>query len=194
MKKYIGFLIIVFLSSCVIHGQEKVIIHKKGEPLTKFKKGNYYKIPEEIERGKPFEGVWEYKNGNESFIIKITMEKTLIPKFEFYLDKLQLEFSYDKGNGQIISNKTRKDNSKIGNIIENNENKASFMSYDMVKKKGIDINLELLGENKVKMTLTNWPGGITIISPNDPKPKKDMTFSIPTGIILTKQNSNKITE
>ncbi|WP_306354086.1 DUF6705 family protein [Flavobacterium sp. '19STA2R22 D10 B1'] len=188
MKKYIGFLIIVFLSSCAIHGQEKVIIFKKGE-LLEFKKGNYYRAPDEIEKGKPFEGVWEYKNGNENLAIKIELKKTFFPKMGFYIDAYQLNYFYNKGDNNIITNSTIENNNKTGNILETDLRKMRFSSYDMIKKRNIYITLDLLDNNKIKIELANFEDNTS-----SNKTKRDLTFSIPTGIILTKQNSSKATE
>ncbi|WP_306354085.1 DUF6705 family protein [Flavobacterium sp. '19STA2R22 D10 B1'] len=184
MKKYIGFLIIVFLSSCVIHGQEKAIILKKGK-VPELKKGDYYRFSEQIEKSKPFEGLWEYKNGNESFTIKIAIKKTFIPKMDVFFDQPQLEYSYDKGNGEIISNASLDGYMKGGSVIESDIIK--FTTSDVLKVKTIYIELELLGNNQARMTLNNIPGGITVVLPGEPKQKKDRTFSIPTDIILTKK-------
>ncbi|WP_306353475.1 DUF6705 family protein [Flavobacterium sp. '19STA2R22 D10 B1'] len=183
MKKYICFSLL-FLCSCILHGQEKVIILKKGE-IPELKKGDYYRFSEEIEKSKPFEGLWEYKNGNESFTIKIAIKKTFNALLDIHIDKLQLEYSYDKGGNNVISNSAMDGYRKAG--TPTNETSISFSSYDMIKMKNIYIEFELLGNNQARMTLNNIPGGITVVLPGEPKPKKDRTFSIPTGIILTKQ-------
>ncbi|AIM37882.1 MULTISPECIES: DUF6705 family protein [Bacteroidota] len=183
MKKYIS-LVIVFLCSSILHGQEKVIILKKGE-IPELKKGDYYRFSEQMEKEKPFEGVWEYKNGNENLIIKIEQKKTFTPKLEVFFDNPQLDYYYEKGNGEIISNSTLDGYRKSGRTIA--QNIIKFSTSDVIKMKTIYIELELLGNNQARMTLNNIPGGITVVLPGESKPKKDRAFSIPTDIILTKK-------
>ncbi|WP_144243287.1 DUF6705 family protein [Sphingobacterium sp. ML3W] len=181
MKKYIS-LMLLLLCVCFLQAQEKIVILKKGAKLPGLEKGTYYKTPEATENGKSFEGFWEYKNGTENLKLKIGIKKVFMPKLEFYIDKLTLEYFYDNGDSNIISNDSEDNFLKSGSAISGT--KAHFMCYDMVKKKNFYIDLELLNNNQIKMALTNVPGGIRI----NPTTKTDFTFSLPTDIILTKQN------
>ncbi|WP_306353473.1 DUF6705 family protein [Flavobacterium sp. '19STA2R22 D10 B1'] len=189
--KNILVIILIALSGNFIYAQ-KVIEYKKGKDIGKLEKGVYYKSEETKERSKPFIGTWVYKNGKDIFEIKIEYGKTFLKGPDVYLDMLHIYYCYEK-NGIEISCDTTK--YSYGNVSYEKQNKASFSSfYDITKDKSGILNLELQNNNLLQWKLGNKE--TIVINGSDGRGGKtlDRSFSMPMDIILTKKNSNKVTE
>jgi uncharacterized protein (DUF2249 family) len=175
MEKLILILGILF-SFTTLKAQE--ITLKKGETVKEFKKGTYYKTPNDL-LGK-FEGVWEYKNGNEFFKIEIKRQKTFVKGFDIYIDNLNGKYCYSRVPDCSLNENIVSMTDEGNNTNKLNTGYAVFMFHDIEYDKLGKVEFHILENGTAKWTLKNRE---MIVNST-----KSIGFSVPTDIILTKVN------
>ena len=164
-----------------IHAQ--VIEVTKNTPISEHQKGAYYKIPDlQLER---FEGTWLYEEGNKTFTIILTKEKTFLKGPDVYMDQLNGTYCYKEADIEIGCHlKVKKNPLFSGTNSRETPHRASFLFYDEKKDKTGRASLELQEDGTARWRLGN-PETIIINGKVDGK-EWDRSFSVPTDVIMSK--------
>ena len=152
---------------------------KKGETIKKLKKGVHYKTPNDLLE--KFEGVWEYQNKNEVFKIEIKRQKTYVNSLDIFIDNLNGKYCYSKNYSCEINSEIYNLTNENSDIDSLSEGLTNFMFYDIKYDKLGKVKFQILENGDAKWTLKNREMTLNIMNS-----KKEIGFSVPTNIILTK--------
>ncbi|WP_179375722.1 DUF6705 family protein [Winogradskyella wichelsiae] len=181
--KNIIFILIVIFSFLKIEAQEIVILKKEAKENTENIESNkHYKVPDSTS-GK-FEGIWVYNDSNKTFKIKIVNTKTLVKSSGNYVSILKGLYCYSDINSNCEFIDIDKSLFYSSDPYKLFGNKISFNINDVEYKKIGHVIFELLEDGTVKWTLQDREG-IRLVKSDGAKQNKG--FSIPTNVILTKE-------
>ncbi len=154
------------------------------------KPGHHHLDPD----AKKFAGTWEWKKGNDSFVLALNYEK-----YDFYkITKTKITADMIVGyhqfvkNGNIIENSTpfktlTSDKGKwtiLGGTEEHDRNILSGTIQHKSKNKSVRFEIKYIDANHIKLVKVFNTPGVKISTPDDPY---DSSISLPQDIILTKK-------
>jgi len=180
MKKII-LTLIVLLNFTVAKAQKQTVVLKTGE-RPKPVEGTYYKTPDNLIN--KVEGIWEYKNGNETFKFEVKRKKRHLIKIglDIYVDGLKARYCYNKkGDCTLVDNEIniRGEDDNPKDIFNNY---VTFRFYDIVFDKFGKVRFTILKDGTANWVLYNR--GMGIKTPTS-KPI-NLNFSVPIKMVLTK--------
>ncbi|WP_291082822.1 DUF6705 family protein [Flavobacterium sp. BFFFF1] len=188
------FLAFILITGFCSHSQITVGL-RDGYWLEDMPPGSYIKdINNEFDK---FQGKWVWTNGNETVTFKLQKVIHHLNPCGSYEDFMIGNYSYTKDNGlNVVVNTINQslslaaDDNPMFSFITKSQSMIDFYFHDIaLNKEDCRAIFEFLPGSTTQMTVKfkNRETFGIVVDPNNPPPPYDYSFTIPQGIVLTKE-------